>query len=50
MISVLLTVVAQGLLAVAIALGGDPLLGAAAAATLAICGFVLVAAAALQTR
>ena len=48
--AVLVTAGAQGILAAAIAEGGDPLLGLVAAVGLALCGLVLILAAVLQSR
>lgn len=46
-LAVAATAIAQGILAVAIAVGGDPVIGLAAAAFIALCGFALVGAATL---
>lgn len=48
-LAVVITAVAQGLLAAAIALGGDPLVGAVAAIALTACGVMTVLAASLQS-
>lgn len=50
LMAVLIVTAAQSLLGVAIALSGAPALGALAAGTLAVCGIVLLAAAASQAR
>lgn len=47
--AVLMTAGAQGILAAAIAEGGDPLLGVVAAVGLALCGLLLILAAVLQS-
>lgn len=50
LVAVLIVIAAQSLLAAVIAISGAPALGALAAGTLALCGVVLLAAAASQAR